>query len=194
MTVRLADGAGDNPRAGFTLVELLVVITIIASLIGILLPAVQAARAAARRTQCVNNLHQIGLALLQNYDVYHVFPNAAEVPGVPAGNTNPSMVTVLAPFIEDSTTAFHCPDDRILFNPSAPPSSSAPSSAFRTYFDAYGLSYEYKSAAANLTRDQYLQGSPSSTISIMYDFDCFHGGPNSPVSRFFLYLDGHVDN
>ncbi len=94
-----------NRTKGFTLVELLVVIAIIGILIALLLPAVQAAREAARRNQCANNLKQIGLALHNYHDINGTFPPGAVFYGGTDFGTGPvnnrgSMHVRLLPFME----------------------------------------------------------------------------------------------
>lgn len=91
-------------KRGFTLVELLVVIAIIGVLVALLLPAVQAAREAARRTQCTNNLKQLGLGLHNHHDTYGKFPPgaASDAPpfGLSGGGWGSSWKVYLLPFVE----------------------------------------------------------------------------------------------
>ena len=89
-------------RRAFTLIELLVVIAIIAVLIALLLPAVQQAREAARRTQCRNNLHQMGLALHNYHDTHSTFPPGYVQNGY---NSAPftSWLTMILPFMDESS-------------------------------------------------------------------------------------------
>ncbi len=98
-------------KHGFTLVELLVVIAIIGILIALLLPAVQAAREAARRLQCANNLKQLGLALLNYESQLRTFPPGMIATRVNRGARTPWAVH-LYPFIEEKAVY-----DQVVFIP-----------------------------------------------------------------------------
>jgi len=101
-------GSLRRARSAFTLIELLVVIAIIAILVALLLPAVQQAREAARRTQCKNNLHQLGLALHNYHDTFNLFPativdvaNPEPAPGWAYSSKGSYLVRIL-PFIDQA--------------------------------------------------------------------------------------------
>ena len=102
-----------NGKKGFTLIELLVVIAIIAILIALLLPAVQQAREAARRSQCKNNLKQIGLALHNYHETYRNFPPAFiyetdtnNCAGSPCNDPSWAWSAMILPFV-DQAPAFN---------------------------------------------------------------------------------------
>jgi len=94
---RAARASGARP--GFTLIEILVTIAIVALLVALLLPAIQGARLAAQRSQCQNQLRQIGLALTNYHSVQNQFP-----PGLPPQNARSPFVSLL-PFLENAPLA-----------------------------------------------------------------------------------------
>ena len=162
-----------DEHVGFTLAELLVTIGIIALLVGLGLPAVMKARESSRRTQCLSQLHNVGIAFHMYLDHHKErFPDAAILPSVTPDR--PSLVKFLEPYSEQNRLLFGCPSD---FH----------------YFAAEGISYEYPAPKlAKKTLSEVTQGKGSHNVWMLFDYDPFHGRPKQPGSRNFLHVDGHA--
>src|SRR5437870_8330196 len=123
-------------RMAFTLIEFLVVIAIVAILIGLLVPAVQKVREAAARTQCVNNLKQIGLAIHNYESTYKKLPSPGEglVPSTLAKDYDVhSFFTYMLPFIEQQA-AFNMMNLNFAYNDNrAPGNQTAAKTVVPTY-------------------------------------------------------------
>jgi len=162
-------------RRGFTLVELLVGIAIIGILIALLLPAVQAAREAAKRSQCSNNLKQLGLALHNYHDTFKTLPSGIATSTLWASSNNKGGIGVwgwgslILPFIEQS--ALHeqlqvgdLPlDDALAVNLAA---FQTPISSFRCPSDkAAPLNYDHKVDGTPTATSNYIGNNRSHSIA-----------------------------
>jgi prepilin-type N-terminal cleavage/methylation domain-containing protein/prepilin-type processing-associated H-X9-DG protein len=195
-------------RRGFTLVELLVVIAIIGILVAMIFPAVQAARNSALRVKCLSNLKQIGYAMAQYLDAQGssgTYPTCAELPTLQP--TVQSLAVALGPYCEARNLALTAPSGDTGTTLTNNQQSLNQQEVFHcptdpSYFQQQGLSYDYPSIKfQGKTRVQALmqpsiggtmQTLSSDLVPVLYDYDCFHGDPNSGVSRNFLYADGHA--
>lgn len=193
-------------RRAFTLIELMVVVTVIGILVGVLVPALSSARASAKRTACASNLRQIGSGLQMYMSANRDrFPHASFMPSLGAsplaGPKAIRIADVLRAEVGDPA-AFHCPNDV------SGDGRSAPNGGL-TYFQSEGSSYEYRSdrrdwpLPAGLTAPevikQFERGRRGMGVTVadnafwvLRDYKNFHGPSGKPGARRYLYSDGHV--
>lgn len=172
----------------FTLVELLVVIAIIGVLVALLLPAVQSAREAARRSQCQNNLKQIGLALHNFHSAQKVFPAGSIVSNeaceASSGHRGPSWTVQILPYME--VTALH--DQFDLNGNFAALMSVGEKSGNEALQDTPIAMFKCPSDAAPQPGDPSLSYMGVQGGGIQYDADCLTG--NSPANRRVRFSNG----
>jgi len=164
-----------NKTKGFTLVELLVVISVIAMLIGILMPALNKAKAMATRVNCKSNLKQIAVALrIYLDDNRDIMPPACMRPSI-----NPENKPTIMSFLFDKQSiqkVFKCPGDKL------------------KDFEIQKTSYEYNERLGGQSLGKLFLSNrfDEKNLHVMRDFDAFHGPQRKLGSLNYLYADCHI--
>jgi len=151
-------------KSGFTLVELLVVMSVIAVLMGILLPALGAARRSAYKTGCKQNLHGCAIAFKMYTDENrNVMPTIINMPVSTQADANYSLYSTLKKYIS-GPEALKCPADRY-------------EGKNTSYFHEEGSSYEYNEHLyeKRIEDDWFAKRFGTSEVWILHDYDGFHG-------------------
>lgn len=198
-------------QGAFTLVELLVVISIVALLVSILFPSLRSARRQAKMVVCASNLRQIGVAMRGYIGGYgDRFPNASQFPSVspwPMETDDPLYIAdVLDAYVGHNHSVFQCPEDRRGRSVRPPPMTG------KSYFESERSSFQYRVAIgrnrrgngrlllgghtmdeiANHFERVYGEPAPVNTIWYFRDWQGFHAQRGKARSRNYLYIDGHV--
>jgi prepilin-type N-terminal cleavage/methylation domain-containing protein/prepilin-type processing-associated H-X9-DG protein len=175
-------------KRGFTLLEVLIVVAVIALLIAMTLPSMAKARESSKRTACGTQLHSLGIAMtayLANMDVNYVMPMSAMLPSINSGY-EPLPVTLSREVTSDKV--WHCPADINGYL------RESDGKTFDSYFAGEGTSYEYSMSLGGKKVEKWFLYSMLGDAGtfVLADYDSFHDVKGADKAKNILFSDGHV--